>query len=48
MAVTGSNGQTMHMQDHGAPINTSSWSPGIYVVDVATTDNRYTVKAVKQ
>ncbi len=47
-SVTASNGQIIHCQDNGADINTSSWPPGVYIVNATTPDRRYSEKVMKK
>lgn len=46
--VTASNGQTVCTQNHGGSINTSSWTPGLYVVKVRTPEHGYVSKVIKK
>ncbi len=49
VSVTSGNGQAVWAQDHGGSIDTSSWAPGLYVVDVRTAGhNLYRWKAIKK
>ena len=48
VCVTACNGQAVCVQEHGGSINTSNWSPGIYIVKVNTAENDHTAKAIKE
>ena len=48
VSVTAGNGQTVCIQNHGRSINTSAWTPGLYIVQVDTAEGRYCTKAIKE
>ena len=48
VCVTASNGQTICVQSHNGSINTSSWTPGLYIVKVDTAEGHYCTKAIKE
>ena len=48
VSVTAGNGQTVCIQNHGRSINTSAWTPGLYIVQVNTAEGRYCTKAIKE
>ena len=48
VSVTAGNGQTVCIQNHGGNINTSAWTPGLYIVQVDTAEGRYCTKAIKE
>ncbi len=47
-SVTATNGQLMHSQNNGEDINTSAWTPGIYIVSVTTDQQNYSAKVMKK
>ena len=48
VSVTAGNGQTVCIQNHGGNINTSAWTPGIYIVSVTTDQQNYSAKVMKK
>ena len=47
-SVTATNGQLMHSQNNGEDINTSAWTPGIYIVSITTDQQNYSAKVMKK
>lgn len=48
LVVVNCGGRTLYSNAGASRINTSSWAPGVYVVNASTADGSYVAKAVKK